>query len=139
MRLKTMRKIVVVSVLFFSLLFSLPTQAGECFYRYPAIVKAVYDADTITVDIDLGMGVWKRGVKIRLARINAPEMRGKEKAAGKVSRDWMRSQILNRKVTVQTDRDKKGKFGRYIGEVLLDGVNMSDALVDRKLAIYRSY
>ncbi len=133
-----MRKIAIISVLFFSLLW-LPAQAEECFYRYPAVVTAVYDADTITVDINLGLEVWKHGVKIRLARINAPEMKGKAKAAGKIARDWLRSQILNRRITVQTNRDKKGKFGRYIGEILLAGKNMNDALVNRELAVYRSY
>ena len=134
-----MHKILLVSVVLFSLFLSLPTQAEECFYRYPAIVTAVYDADTITVDINLGLEVWKRGEKIRLARIDAPEMKGKEKAAGTVSRDWLRSQILNRNVTIQTDKDKKGKYGRYIGEVFWGAINMSDALVKRRLAVYKDY
>ena len=42
-------------------------------YRYRALVRSVYDGDTCTVDIDLGLGCWVHGEKIRLYRINAPE------------------------------------------------------------------
>lgn len=27
-------------------------------YEYKAIIKKIYDADTVTVDIDLGFGTW---------------------------------------------------------------------------------
>ncbi len=45
-------------------------------YNYKAVVKSVYDGDTCTVDIDLGLGTWVHGEKLRLYRINAPEVRG---------------------------------------------------------------
>jgi len=40
-------------------------------YHYKAIVTSVYDGDTCTVDIDLGLSAWIRGEKLRLNRINA--------------------------------------------------------------------
>ena len=46
-------------------------------YEYRAFVRKVYDGDTITVDIDLGFDVVLKAQKIRLVRINAPEVRGK--------------------------------------------------------------
>ena len=45
---------------------------------YRAIVKKVYDADTITVDIDLGFGVWLFKQSIRLLHVDALEIRGKK-------------------------------------------------------------
>ena len=45
-------------------------------FEYKAIVISVYDADTITVDIDLGFHIWARSEKIRLFGIDAPEVRG---------------------------------------------------------------
>jgi micrococcal nuclease len=35
-------------------------------YNYKAVVTSVYDGDTCTVDIDLGLHTWIRGEKSRL-------------------------------------------------------------------------
>ncbi len=51
----------------------------ENLYHYRAVVVSVYDGDTCTVDIDLGLNTWVRGEKLRLYRINAPELRGSER------------------------------------------------------------
>ena len=48
-------------------------------YEYKATVTAVYDADTITVDVDLGFRSHLKKIKLRLFGINAPEVRGIEK------------------------------------------------------------
>lgn len=113
-------------------------------YHYRAKVVSVYDGDTCTVDIDLGLGVWVRGEKLRLLRINAPEMRGDEKIAGKASRDFLREQILGKTVFIQTQRDKRGKYGRYLAEIWLENAagewnNINDALVDAGQAVYKEY
>ena len=55
-------------------------------YEYNAIVTKVYDGDTITVDIDLGLGVWLKKQTIRLYGINTPELRGDEREEGLESR-----------------------------------------------------
>lgn len=89
-------------------------------YCYKAKVIGVYDGDSITVDIDLGINVWVRNQKIRLANINAPEVRGVERPDGLKSRDWLRELILNEEIILKTIKDKKGKYGRWLGEVWLD-------------------
>jgi len=48
-------------------------------YYYRARVTKVYDGDTITVDIDLGFHVGLKSEKIRLYRIDTPEVRGPER------------------------------------------------------------
>lgn len=115
-------------------------------YEYEAIVTSVYDGDTVTVDIDLGLGVWKRGERIRLARIDAPEIRGAERPEGLLSRDFLRSLILGNKVQIVTIQDKKGKYGRYIGDIYLltqeeatFGLCVNDILVENGFAEYRQY
>lgn len=113
-------------------------------YYYRAEIVSVYDGDTCTVDIDLGLGVWMRGEKLRLLRINAPEMRGDEKVAGKASRDFLRERILGKEVFIQTKKDKRGKYGRYLGEIWLEEAtggwaNINDALVDAGHAVYKEY
>ena len=59
-------------------------------YYYRAVVGSVYDGDTCTVDIDLGMKTWLRGEKIRLSGINSPGVSGAERPEGLKSRDYLR-------------------------------------------------
>lgn len=112
-------------------------------YHYRAIVVNVYDGDTINVNIDLGLSTWINNEKIRLARINAPEIKGKERAKGIKSRDFLKDLLLNKKVIIQTIKDRKEKFGRYLAEVWLeqDGryININDLMVEKKLARYQKY
>lgn len=112
-------------------------------YHYNAVVTAVYDGDTITVDIDLGLGTWIHGEKIRLARINAPEVSGEERPQGLESRDFLRSKIDGKSIIVQTMKDKKGKYGRYIGDIWFQEgeqwLNACDLLVQNGFAQYVEY
>lgn len=112
-------------------------------YHYSAKVTDVYDGDTITVDIDLGLATWIRGEKIRLARINAPEVSGTERPQGLLARDFLRNQINGKDIVIQTFKDKKGKYGRYIGDIWLqegeEWINVCDLLVEKGFAKYAEY
>ena len=103
-------------------------------YEYRAFVRKVYDGDTITVDIDLGFDVVLKAQKIRLLRINAPEVRGAERAEGLKSRDALRSKICNKWVKIKTQKDKKGKYGRWLGEVWLEDVCVNDWMLSESHA-----
>lgn len=108
-------------------------------YRYDnVLVTDVYDGDTITVKIDLGFHTF-REEKLRLFGINAPEMRGAEKAEGTKSRDWLRERILDQVVELETIKDKKGKYGRYLAIIYRDEVNINNEMVDKKLAVFKKY
>ncbi len=115
----------------------------EKLYFYKARVVSVYDGDTCRMDIDLGMNIWIRNEPIRLYRINAPELRGDERPQGLASRDYLRELILDREVFLQTVKDKKGKYGRYLGEIWLqiDGQyqNVNDMMVAAGHAVYKDY
>lgn len=116
----------------------------KCFY-YRAHIVSVYDGDTCRADLDLGFGIWKKKETLRLNRINAPEVRGESREAGKQSRDYLRQLILDQDVMVQTVLDKKGKYGRYLAEIwLYDALtdqwrNINDLLVENEQAIYQQY
>ena len=111
-------------------------------YVYRAVVISVYDGDTITVRIDLGFNVTKIE-KLRLFGINAPEVRGDDRTLGLISRDMLRTLILNKDVIVKTYRDKKGKYGRYLADIFIEQetgpMNVNDWLVKENLAISRVY
>ncbi len=121
-------------------------------YHYKAVVKSVYDADTITVDISLGCGVWIHGERLRLFGINAPEMRGPEKPKGIISRDWLREQLFINiageeslgHVIIQTIKDKKGKYGRLLAIIYKSmgndsWVNLNEQMVKLGLAVKKDY
>ena len=98
-------------------------------YEYRAYVRKVYDADTVTVDIDLGFDVVLKGQKIRLLKINAPEVRGKERPEGLKSRDALREKIGNKWIKIKTQKDKKGKYGRWLGELCIEDECVNDWLI----------
>ncbi len=112
-------------------------------YHYVAQVQSVYDGDTCRVDIDLGLGIWLRDEKLRLARINAPEVTGESKALGIASRDALRELILGKEIIIETIKDKRGKYGRYLAEIWLEErgayVNINDELVRLGQAEYKEY
>ena len=108
-------------------------------YIYSAKITGVYDGDTVTADIDLGLGIWKHGEKLRLARIDAPEVRGDERPDGIRSRDFLRAKVLSKEVRIQTIKDRKGKYGRYVAEIWLDDTNLNDLMVEDGFAEFAQY
>jgi micrococcal nuclease len=104
-------------------------------YTYRAHVLSVYDGDTITVDVDLGFSIFMRSQSIRLARINAPEVRGSNAEMGAKSRDALREKILGKTVTLKTIKDTKEKYGRWLAEVWIDGVCINNWLLAEGLAV----
>ncbi len=97
-------------------------------YHYVAHVTAVYDGDTITVDLDLGLGIWHHDQTIRLWRVNTPEVKGPERERGLAVRDVVRALILDKPILLRTILDRRGqdrteKFGRLLGEILVEGDN----------------
>lgn len=103
-------------------------------YEYKAFVRKVYDGDTVTVDLDLGFDVCLQKQKIRLLRINAPEVRGSERPQGLISRDRLREKIGNKWVRIKTQKDKKGTWGRWLGEIWLEEECINDWLLSEGLA-----
>jgi micrococcal nuclease len=87
-------------------------------YEYPATVTDAHDGDTVTVDLDLGLGVWLRGQKIRLYGLDTPEL-GTE--AGARSKTALVTLLADRDVIVESIADKKDKYGRWLGRLWIKG------------------
>ena len=108
-------------------------------YEYKVLeIKKIYDGDTITVVIDLGFDT-RRVESLRLAGIDAPEIRGEERAEGLIARDWLINRLytaleIGRDIIIRTDKDSTGKYGRYIAEVFIDEVSINEELVEKGLA-----
>tara|TARA_E500000331_G_C17110784_1_gene649542 strand:+ start:192 stop:512 length:321 start_codon:yes stop_codon:yes gene_type:complete len=102
-------------------------------YEYKATITAVYDGDTVTADIDLGFEVWLHGQKLRLLNINTPEVRGKTRPEGIIARDALRNRILGKEVIVKSDR--RGKYGRWLVEIIIDEENINSWLLSEGYAV----
>jgi endonuclease YncB( thermonuclease family) len=93
-------------------------------------VVGVADGDTITVlDAD------KVQHKIRLAGIDAPE---KKQAFGNRSKESLSDMVFDKTVNVETE--KRDRYGRQIGKVLVNGQDVNLVQVERGMAwFYRQY
>ena len=107
-------------------------------YVYKCEVTRVVDGDTVDVDIDLGFGVWLRKQRIRMLGIDTPESRTRdleEKKYGKAAAAFLKEQIEKGKVSLRTSKDGKGKFGRILGELFVDGTNINQLMIEKHHAV----
>jgi micrococcal nuclease len=107
-------------------------------YEYNCKIVRVVDGDTVDVDIDLGFDTWKCGERIRLYGIDTPECRTRnatEKAAGFLAKAFVEDVLHVGGIYKLTTRDK-GKYGRYLGTIKIDGdLTINAALVSENLAV----
>ena len=101
-------------------------------------VKDVYDGDTLRLWIDVGFSVSVRE-KIRMAEINAPELRGENREKALKSRDYLRARLELAKrngseVTIRTIKDRKGKYGRYLGILYIDEECINETMLSKGFA-----
>jgi len=116
-------------------------------YEYRVKIVKVVDGDTVDVDIDLGFGVWLKKQRVRLYGIDTPESRTRdlvEKRFGNMAKDYLKSRLSSGAI-LGTRLDKKGKFGRILGEFfVLDNeghpqfevkVNVNEELIAKHHAV----
>jgi micrococcal nuclease len=101
-------------------------------------VSKVVDGDTIDVDIDLGFDI-SFSSRVRLAGIDTPESRTKdlyEKKLGLESKEWLKKALEHAdKVVIKTEKiNSKEKFGRVLGWLFVDDVNLNLAMIDQGYA-----
>ena len=101
-------------------------------YEYPVKVLRVVDGDTVDVDIDLGFGVWLRKQRIRMLGIDTPESRTRdkeEKVYGLAAKAFLKEALKQGPVTLRTVKDGKGKFGRILGEFIVNNININEFMI----------
>jgi micrococcal nuclease len=107
-------------------------------YEYNCKIVRVIDGDSIIIDIDLGFSHWIHGERIRLYGIDTPECRtrdAEEKAAGLLAKEFV-EETLHVGETYTLTTKEKGKFGRYLGVIMLsDKTSINAALVSEHLAV----
>ena len=98
-------------------------------YTYRAELVRVIDGDTVVLDIDLGFETWIRDQSIRLYGIDTPEITGEEKEEGLAVKSWLEERLYGQEIVLQSIQDKKGKFGRWLGVLFIDGKSVNDELL----------
>lgn len=99
-------------------------------YEYNCKLRRVVDGDTIDVEVDLGFDVWVHE-RVRMYGINTPESRTTdlwEKELGKAAKTRL-LELLPPMFTLKTQKDAKGKFGRILGVVEVEGKNINEQLI----------
>lgn len=103
-------------------------------YEYKALIISVYDGDTVTAVIDLGFSIAFK-TKLRLLGIDTPEIRGSERPEGLISKARVVELIQDKHVTIVTEKDKTGKYGRYLADIYTeDGTHINALLLEEGLA-----
>lgn len=97
-------------------------------WHYPrAVALENYDGDTVKLEIDVGLSTF-RVVKVRLARVNTPELHHE---GGQAAKRRTGELLAAAPLQVTTIKDKTEKYGRYLAEIInADGVNIADQLIE---------
>ena len=113
-------------------------------YEYKALIKRIIDGDTVDIDIDLGFGVWLRDERVRIMGIDTPESRTSdttEKQFGLAAKARLKElipegsmQVLKTEVN-KNGEDMKGKFGRILGDFLIEKKKVTEILVGEGHAV----
>ena len=113
-------------------------------YEYKCKVLRIVDGDTVDIDIDLGFGIWMHRERVRIMGIDTPESRTRdkvEKTFGLASKARLKDmlpigsvQILKTEID-RSGEDKKGKFGRILGDFLIDDRRVTEILVEEGHAV----
>lgn len=110
-------------------------------YEYRARLVRVVDGDTLDLCVDVGFG-WSFVDRFRLAGLNAPELATPE---GKAARAWVENWLNEADaddpwpLVVRTQRDRREKFGRYLGTVSIGGRQLNADLIAAGHAVPAHY
>tara|TARA_Y100000034_G_scaffold136186_1_gene211357 strand:+ start:2429 stop:2806 length:378 start_codon:yes stop_codon:yes gene_type:complete len=104
-------------------------------HEYKAKLIRVVDGDTIDAEIDLGFNVYVKD-RIRLYGIDTWESRTRdleEKKKGLAAKARLKELLSSKNFVLRTYKKQKGKYGRILGEIFIDGqgfdeINVNDLL-----------
>ena len=108
-------------------------------YEYACTVERVVDGDTVDVVLDLGFDILNK-CRVRLYGIDTPESRTRNlelKARGLLSKQYLKDKIESAdQLVIQTKlKDSRGKFGRVLGSVIADGVDLNEDMIKNHYAV----
>jgi|TARA_B110000263_G_C15109703_1_gene419198 micrococcal nuclease len=103
-------------------------------FEYQCKIVKVIDGDTADVDIDLGFGVWMKKQRVRFYGVDTPESRTsdkEEKVYGLMAKEFVLSHLpIGSTQVLRTKKDGVGKYGRILGEFVVDDTTLNQLLID---------
>ena len=108
-------------------------------HEFKAKLVRVVDGDTSDADIELGFSIFMRD-RIRLMGIDTPESRTRnleEKSWGMAAKHRLIELLAEAdgEFILKTEDMEKGKFGRVLGTIMINGKDANQSLIEEKLAI----
>ena len=108
-------------------------------YEYRCKILRIVDGDTVDVDIDLGFGVWVHKERVRIMGIDTPESRTRdlvEKQFGLAAKEYVKYLMpIGSQQIIKTQKDKTGKFGRILGDFILEDKLLSQLMIENYHAV----
>ena len=108
-------------------------------FEYQCKIVRVIDGDTTDVDIDLGFGVWMKKQRVRFYGVDTPESRTsdkEEKVYGLMAKEFVKSYLPKGSTQVlRTHKDGVGKYGRILGEFVVNDTTLNQMLIDTHNAV----
>jgi len=108
-------------------------------FEYQCKIVKVIDGDTADVDIDLGFGVWLKKQRVRFYGVDTPESRTsdkEEKVYGLKAKEFVQDRLpLGSTQVLRTKKDGVGKYGRILGEFVVDDTTVNQLLIDTHNAV----
>ena len=122
-----MIRIIKINLILFSIIFPYSTYSS----LPTTMIKSCYDGDTCTTT---------DGEKIRLACIDTPELKGKKAnpVKAKEAKDFLNNLLAKKKVSI--NRITTDRYGRTVGELFKNDINVQKLVVNKGLGrIYEKY
>ena len=102
-----------------------------------AIYLKNYDGDTIRFNLPGYPPIAGKDIRVRVNGIDTPEIKGKckkEKYEAQQARDMV-ADILKGAEKINLKNMKRGKYFRIAADVIVDGENLADVLIEAGMAI----
>jgi micrococcal nuclease len=107
-------------------------------YReYPAQLEEVVDGDTVDLRVDLGFKTYKK-IRVRIRGIDTREVYGVSddiesyeigKEQSQFAKEFLSQGESKWPLTLRTYEEQKGAYGRWIGDVVVDGYSYAEAVL----------
>lgn len=108
---------------------------GDKTYELVAVINRVIDGDTVAATVDCLFDV-KINMTLRLFGIDTPELTSKvatERATAKAAKARLIELVEGKTINILSYKEKE-KYGRYLAELFVDGININQLLINEGLA-----
>lgn len=126
------KKNIFIITLTVLLLFSAPGFALD--HLYPAEVERVVDGDTIIVSLSLGLDIVLEHQWIKFYDIDAWELKKEEREKGLQAKEYLEERLSKGRIEIEIrpewDKNGKEKYGRWLGIIYVDGVNINVEMME---------